>query len=194
VSYDVLVAGVGGQGVISAALLLAEAARRDGFDVHQGEVHGMSQRGGAVQATVRMGRDGVGGSLIPAGEIDLVLGLEPVEALRFVPGLSPTGHVVAAAEPVENIPDYPPLESILEALRAVPGGLVVQAEALAREAGSFRAANVVLLGAASPLLPVRRETLEACIEDLFSARSPRLAAVNHRAFDLGRGAAAPAGR
>ena len=130
--HDLVLAGVGGQGVLSVAAILAEAARRSGLLVRQGEVHGMSQRGGAVQATLRLSDGPIDGDLVARGGADLVLGVEPVEALRYLDYLAPGGRLVTAADPYENVPDYPPIEQVLAAVRAVPGAVLVEAGELAR--------------------------------------------------------------
>jgi len=194
VKFDLVLAGVGGQGVLSIAAILAEAARREGLAVLQGEIHGMSQRGGAVQATLRLADAPVAGSLVAHGGAEMVLGVEPVEALRCLHYLSPEGRLVTAADPHPNIPDYPPLEAVLAAVRAVPGAVLVGAADLARRAGSGRAANVVMVGAASAFLPLPAATVEACLVDGFAAKGERVVEANRRAFALGRaavGAAAP---
>lgn len=190
---DVVLAGVGGQGVLTIAALLAEAARRDGLEVRQGEVHGMSQRGGAVTATVRIADEPIHGVLVGAGAAGLVLGIEPVEALRHLGHLAPGGRLVAAADPVRNVPDYPDLDEVLDAVRRVPGSVVVDAGGLAAGAGSPRSANVVMAGAASVFLPIEPATLEACIGDAFAAKGARLVEANLAAFRAGRAAAAAAG-
>ena len=186
--YDVLLAGVGGQGVLSIAAILAEAARREGLYLKQAEIHGMAQRGGAVQAGLRLADGPIGGDVIPRGGADLLLASEPVEALRYADRLAPGGTLVTASDPYRNIPDYPPLEVVLERVRAIPGAILVDAVRLAREAGSARAANVVMVGAASTLLPIPSETLLACIEEGFAAKGDRVVAVNRRAFAAGRDA------
>ncbi len=189
---DVVLAGVGGQGVLTVAALLAEAAGRDGLDVRQGEVHGMAQRGGAVTATVRMADTPIHGTLIARGTADVVVGVEPVEALRHLEFLAPTGHLLAAADPVQNVPDYPDLRDVHESIRRVPGGVVVEAAELAAAAGSRRSANVVMAGAASVFLPLQETTLEACIRDAFSAKGRRVVEVNIAALRAGRAAGARA--
>ena len=185
---DVVLAGVGGQGVLSVAAILAEAARREGLVVRQGEVHGMSQRGGAVQASLRLADGPIEGDLVARGGADLVLGVEPVEALRYLEYLAPGGRLVTAADPYENVPDYPPIEEVLAAVRAVPGSVLVEAGALAREAGSGRVANVVMVGAASAFLPISRGVIEACLQEGFAAKGERVVEANLRAFALGRAA------
>ena len=188
---DALVAGVGGQGVLSAAALLAEAARRDGFEVHQAEVHGMSQRGGTVRATLRISSDPIHGDLVPTGGADLVIGLEPLEALRCLPALRPGGMLVSSLDPVADLPGYPEPERMRAALAQVPGAVLLPAAGLARAAGSGRALNLVVVGAASPFLPVRMAVLESCIAARFAAAGERVVEANLRALRAGREAAVP---
>jgi indolepyruvate ferredoxin oxidoreductase beta subunit len=162
--------------------------------VKQGEIHGMSQRGGAVTANLRMAPGYVTSDLIARGSATMILSLEPVEALRWISYLSYTGVVVTSASPVRNIPDYPPMEEVLEALARLPHALVVDADPLAREAGSGHANNVVILGAAAGFLPFSADLLRTCVAEFFGSRSDRLRDVNLRAFDAGQAAAAvPAG-
>ena len=189
--HDLVLAGVGGQGVLSVAAILAEAARRHGLVVRQGEVHGMSQRGGAVQASLRLADAPIDGDLVPRGGADMVLGVEPVEALRYLDYLAPGGRLVTAADPYENVPDYPPVEAVLAAVRAVPGAVLVEAGELARRAGSGRTANVVMVGAASAFLPIPAEVIEGCIVEGFAAKGERVVEANRRAFALGRAAVTP---
>ena len=189
-SHDYLLAGVGGQGVISLGALLAAAGRRDGLEVQLAEVHGMAQRGGAVQAGLRLSDQPIHGALIPEGSARGILSTEPLEALRYLGYLAPDGVVVTAAEPEENIPDYPPIERLHARLRALPHAVLVEARRLAKAAGSPRAANVVLAGAASPYLPIRFATLEAELQRAFAAKGPQVVEINLRALHAGREAAA----
>jgi indolepyruvate ferredoxin oxidoreductase beta subunit len=191
VRFELLLAGVGGQGVLSMAAIVTEAARREGLYVKQAEVHGMAQRGGSVQATVRVSSDQIASELVSHGTVDLILGLEPVEALRYVDYLSSAGGLITATDPVENISDYPPLEAVHEQVRLL-GGDLVEASRLAREAGSPRSSNVVMVGAASMRVPLPTETLEACIREGFAVKGDRVAEANIRAFRLGRESLAPA--
>jgi indolepyruvate ferredoxin oxidoreductase beta subunit len=190
--FDVVLAGVGGQGVLTVAAILAEAARREGLQVKQGEVHGMSQRGGAVFAGVRLADGPIDSDLIPRGSAGLLLGLEPLEALRYVEFLAPGGRLVASADPMANIPDYPDLSEVHRLLGGVAGTVLVPALSLAREAGSPRAANVVMVGAAGPFVPIPASTLAACIAEGFASKGGRIVEVNLRAFEAGRAAVAAA--
>jgi indolepyruvate ferredoxin oxidoreductase beta subunit len=183
---DLVLCGVGGQGVLSLAGLLGEAARRQGLEVRQGEIHGMSQRGGAVQATLRLADGPIASPRAPAGCVDLLLALEPLEALRNVHHLSPDAWVVVAEEPFENLARYPDPTELYRRLDALPRVRRVAASALARKAGSARAANVVVLGAALDLLPVAEEGLEAVLEEHFARRGTRAVEANLRALAAGR--------
>lgn len=191
---DVVMAGVGGQGVLTAAAILAEAGRRGGLTVKQGEVHGMSQRGGAVTANLRMAQGPVASDLIARGSAEMIFSLEPVEALRWLGYLAADGVVVTSASPVRNISDYPDLEQVLAALDGLPRVVVVDADPLARQAGSGHANNVVMLGAASALLPIPEETLMACLSDHFAPKGAKVVELNLQAFELGKAAAAAPAR
>lgn len=188
--HDFVLAGVGGQGVISLGALLAAAGRRDGLEVQLAEVHGMAQRGGAVQASLRLSDEPIHGPLIPEGQASGILSTEPLEGLRYLRYLAPDGVLVTASEPEENIPDYPPLEELHARLRALPNAVLVDARRLARQAGSVKATNVVLAGAASPYLPIRFATLEAELRLAFGAKGDEVVEMNLRALHAGREAVA----
>lgn len=193
--YDVVVAGVGGQGVVLAANVVAEAALRLGLNVKQGELHGMSQRGGAVRANLRMADGPIASDLIPAGTADMILSVEPVEALRYLEYLAPDGTVVTSTHPFANIPDYPDPDHLRRALERLPRRVLVDAAAVAREAGSTKAQNTVVLGAAAHLLPVPTDLLETVVVDLFRGGGENLVTLNRKAFHAGlRAAASPARR
>jgi indolepyruvate ferredoxin oxidoreductase beta subunit len=160
---DIILAGVGGQGVLTVAQLLAEAALAEGFQVLQGELHGMSQRGGAVQAQLRIADHPIESPQVLVGAADLLVGVEPVETLRNLQWLAPGGAIVSATRPVPNVSDYPPLDDVLGALRAVPGAVLLDAHGIAVAAGSARAENFVVAGAGAALLPLRRETVVAAV-------------------------------
>ena len=184
-TYDVLTAGVGGQGVVSVSAVIASAAMRQGLRFKQCEVHGMAQRGGAVLAHLRLGEGPVESSLISHGGADLLLGLEPLESLRYLDWLSPRGWLFAAADPVRNIPNYPDLAELLARIRRLPRAHVVEAGALARAVHALRAANMVLVGAAAHLLPIREETIETCIREVFASKGERVVDGSVRAFRAG---------
>ncbi len=181
--YDVILAGVGGQGVLSLAAIIATGAMKAGLQVRQSEVHGMAQRGGAVQAHLRLADREIASDLIPRGGAQMILAMEPLESLRYLGYLDPEGVLISSADPLINIPDYPELEGLLAAIRRLPRHRLVDATALA--GGSARAANMVLVGAAAPYLPVSREVLENSIQELFAGKGGDVVAVNLKAFAAG---------
>ena len=186
---DIILAGVGCQGVLSIAAIIAQAAVTQGLMVRQSEVHGMAQRGGAVLAQLRIAHSPIPGDLVSRGGADLIISMEPLESLRYAEWLSPQGALVTAAEPFVNIPNYPEPDLILASIRRFPITRIVEAAALAKEAGLPRALNMVMVGAASPFLSIGIEVLEAAIENTFAGKGAGLAEANKRAFRLGRGAA-----
>jgi indolepyruvate ferredoxin oxidoreductase beta subunit len=187
---DIILAGVGGQGIVSIAFVIARAALEKGLEVKQAEVHGMSQRGGAVQSHLRLADGRIASDIIPRGEADLILGVEPLEALRYLDFLRPDGMIIASRTPFVNIPDYPDVEALAARIGEVPRHLIIDSEKLAREAGSTRSQNMVMLGAASRQLPAREEDLIKFIRVLFQPRGDQIVAANLKAFALGRDAAA----
>ncbi len=187
---DIVLAGVGGQGVLSLAAAIASAAMEEKFFVKQSEVHGMAQRGGAVMASLRLSDREIASDLIPFGTGSMVLSMEPMESLRYLPYLSRTGTLVTSENPVRNIPDYPGLEELLAKIRSVPGAIVVDAEKLARAAGSARASNMVMVGAGMHLLPIRPETVEAAVRAIFVRKGDRVVEINLSALRAGRAAIA----
>jgi indolepyruvate ferredoxin oxidoreductase beta subunit len=189
VKQDIILAGVGGQGILSIAFVIASAALEDGLEVKQAEVHGMSQRGGAVQSHLRLSKERIFSDLIPKGEADLILSVEPLEALRYFDYLRPDGMVVSSQTRFVNIPDYPDQEAVLSRIREIRRHVIVDSEMLAREAGSSRTQNMVMLGAASRFLLVKEDRLLKFIRVLFERRGEGLVAANLKAFELGRRAA-----
>jgi indolepyruvate ferredoxin oxidoreductase beta subunit len=192
---DVILAGVGGQGVLSIAAIIAQAAVSEGFAVRQSEVHGMAQRGGAVLAHLRISDGVIASDLVPRGGADIIISMEPLESLRYADWLAPSGILVSAAEPLVNISGYPEMAGLIAAIKGFPLWRIIEAAALAKAAGLARAVNTVMVGAASPFLPLKAETLENTIAALFALKEPAIAAANTTAFKLGRQAAAvfPAG-
>jgi indolepyruvate ferredoxin oxidoreductase beta subunit len=187
---DIILAGVGGQGIISIAYVIASAGLEEGLEVKQAEVHGMSQRGGAVESHLRLADGRIASDLIPRGGADLIISVEPLEALRYFDFLGPSGMVVASRTPFINIADYPDVASLTAKIAEAPRHIIVDSEALAREAGSTRSQNMVVLGAASTELIVREDDLLKFIKALFAPRGESVLAANLKAFALGREAAA----
>ena len=189
---NIILAGVGGQGILSIAFVIDNAALDAGFHFKQAEVHGMAQRGGAVQSHLRISDQEIFSDLIPKGEADMILSVEPLEALRYFDFLRPDGVVVTGSTPYRNIADYPNIEAVLKAVRRASRSVVVDSEGLAKEAGTSKAQNIVMLGAASPFLRLRKESLRRFIGALFEAKGPSVVEANLKAFELGREAAGPA--
>ncbi len=182
---DIILAGVGGQGLLALAAVLGQAARELGLHLKQAEVHGMAQRGGVVQSHVRFSDRPVHSDLVREGAADLVLALEPMEALRYLPYLRPDGALVSDTRPVRNIPEYPDIDRILAELRAITPHRLVDAAALAEQAGSPQASNLAVLGAGFPFLGLPREALEDGIRAVFAGKAESIVASNLRGFGLG---------
>lgn len=186
--FDIVLAGVGGQGVLSLSAIIASGAMKEGLYVKQSEVHGMAQRGGAVLANLRLSDKPVASDLIPKGSAALILSMEPLESLRYLAYLRPDGALITSTTPVVNIPDYPDLDTLLGKIRTIPGAMLVDSDKLAKTAGSARASNMVIVGAASHLLPVKVETMEHYIEDMFKRKGDQVVEANLKAFRAGRDA------
>ncbi len=182
---NIILAGVGGQGLLALAAVIGEAARALGLDVKQAEVHGMAQRGGVVQSHLRYAERPLHSNLVRVGTADLILALEPMEALRYLSYLSPTGAVVSDTSPLMNIPNYPKQEDILGEIEKLAIHRLVDAGALAKEAGAMQAANMVMLGAGAPFLELPEGTLIAGVEAVFSGKANSVIETNVRAFRLG---------
>ncbi|NOY82574.1 MAG: indolepyruvate oxidoreductase subunit beta [Kiritimatiellaeota bacterium] len=183
---DLIIAGVGGQGILTIAELIARSAVRAGLNIKQSEVHGMAQRGGAVVAHLRISSEKVHADLVPRGQAALILAVEPLEALRQLPYLGPKGWVVTNTTPVRNIDTYPPVDRIRDELRRAPQALLLDADALARQAGSGRTMNVVVLGAAAHALALPDSMLEQSLQERFTPKGDEVVQMNLRAFALGR--------
>ncbi len=186
--FDIILAGVGGQGVLSVATIIAKGAMSDGLKVRQSEVHGMSQRGGAVLSHLRISDSEIYGDLVPKGGADLVLSMEPLESLRYVDYLSPRGKIVTSRNPVINIPNYPELQSVLDRISAMDNAAIIDDKEAAKEAGASRSSNMVIVGAAAPLLPIKEEALIGAIRELFASKGEAIIDINEKAFSLGSSA------
>ena len=184
--HDLILAGVGGQGILSIAYVIDNAALAAGLTFKQAEVHGMAQRGGAVQSHLRYSDRDIHSDLIPHGRADLVLSVEPLEVMRYWHHLGPEGWVVTSVTPYVNIPDYPEHSALLEELAGFPNIVMVDSGRLAKAAGNQRAQNMVVLGAAAPLLELPERYLLAHIRTLFAAKGERIVEVNTRAFAFGQ--------
>ncbi len=184
--YDVILAGVGGQGVLSVSAIIASSAMEEGLQVKQSEVHGMSQRGGAVYTNLRLSDETIYSDLIPIGGASLVLSMEPMESLRYLDYLNPQGQLITSSNPELNIDDYPDLDTLIGKINTLPQAQVIDARKLALEAGSARAANMVLAGAASNYVPIKPETMEGYIRKIFQRKGEKVVDVNLKAFHLGK--------
>ncbi len=183
---DIILAGVGGQGILSIATTIGYAALKSNLYLKQAEVHGMSQRGGDVQSNLRLSDQEIFSDLIPKGQADLIISVEPMEALRYLPQLSENGWIITNDEPFANIPNYPPIEDILSELKKLPRKIIINADQIAKDLGSPRSANMVILGAASPFLAMDYQSLEDAITAQFSRKGQEVVDVNIAALRAGR--------
>jgi indolepyruvate ferredoxin oxidoreductase beta subunit len=183
---DIILAGVGGQGILSIAAVIGEAAIEDGLFMKQSEVHGMSQRGGDVQSNLRISDRPVASDLIPLGGADIIISLEPMESLRYLPFLKADGWIVSNSRPFENIPDYPAIDRVMAEYDRLPNKVILDVEQMAKDAGSARSSNVVLLGAASPFLSIGYEKLENGIRCIFGRKGEEIVEANLKALRAGR--------
>ena len=183
---NIILAGVGGQGILSIATVIGEAALAENLYLKQAEVHGMSQRGGDVQSNLRLSSDPIASDLIPKGGADLIISLEPMEALRYVDYLSPEGWVVTSADPFVNIPNDPDMEAVKARLEAVGHLVSLNVEALAKEAGApAQAANMVLLGAAIPMLDIDHDKMIDGVRRVFARKGEAVVESNVAAVEAG---------
>ncbi|MBR4886420.1 MAG: indolepyruvate oxidoreductase subunit beta [Muribaculaceae bacterium] len=182
---DIVLAGVGGQGILSIATILGAAALKENLYIKQAEVHGMSQRGGDVQSNLRISSEPIASDLIPQGGADLIVSLEPMESLRYIPYLSKSGWIVTNTAPFINIPNYPEMETVTAALDACPNVVAFNMDDMAKEVASPRTSNMVLLGAAAPFLNIEIEKIEDGINTIFGAKGEAIVEMNIKAFRAG---------
>jgi len=183
---DIILAGVGGQGILSIAATIGLAAVEKNIFLKQSEVHGMSQRGGDVQSHLRLSDREIHSDLIPAGKADLIISVEPMEALRYLPWLSPDGWIVTNSVPFINITDYPDADAIMAELKKTPNTIVIDADAIAKDLGSSRSGNMVILGAASSFISLPFESLENAVRKLFLRKGEDVVDFNLKALRAGR--------
>lgn len=183
---DIILAGVGGQGILTIASGIGFAALGSNLYIKQAETHGMSQRGGDVQSHLRISDKPISSDLIAQGTAHLILSVEPMESLRYLPFLSKDGWLVTNTTPFVNIPNYPDMEDVMKEIKKVPNHIALDADTIAKEAGSARASNIVMLGAASPFIDIDFSKLEEGIRQLFGRKGDDVVEVNLKALRAGR--------
>lgn len=182
---DIVLAGVGGQGILSIATILGAAALKENLHIKQAEVHGMSQRGGDVQSNLRISSNTIHSDLIPLCGADLIVSLEPMEALRYVKYLNPKGWIVTNTTPFVNIDNYPEMEKIEAELKSYPNVVAFDMDQLAKDVASPRTSNMVLLGAAAPFIEIETDKIEDGIRAVFGAKGDAIVDMNIKAFRAG---------
>ncbi|MDR1198376.1 MAG: indolepyruvate oxidoreductase subunit beta [Prevotellaceae bacterium] len=185
---DIILAGVGGQGILSIAAAIGLAAIESNLFIKQAEVHGMSQRGGDVQSNLRISDREIRSDLIPLGKADIILSIEPMESLRYIPYLDKHGRIITNNTPFINIPDYPETETVIDEIRKNPNNIIIEADAIAKNTGSARSSNMVMLGAASHFINIGFENIENAVRKLFSSKGGDIADMNIKALRAGRNA------
>jgi indolepyruvate ferredoxin oxidoreductase, beta subunit len=183
---DIILAGVGGQGILSIAATIGTAALTAGLYLKQAEVHGMSQRGGDVQSNLRISDHDIASDLIPFGKADMIISVEPMESLRYLPMLSPEGWLVTNTKPFVNIRNYPEMDKLMAEIELQPRHIAVDADEIARSLGSPKSANMVILGAASPFLDIEYKELQDAIRNIFRKKGDEVIQVNLDALQAGR--------
>ena len=183
---DIILAGVGGQGILTIATIIGDAATAAGLNLKQAEVHGMSQRGGDVQSNLRLSTEPIHSDLIKQGAADLIISMEPMEALRYLPYLNKEGWVVTSSHPFKNIPNYPEEEALMQELNNLPQVAALPIEDVAKENNLPKSANVVLLGMAAKYIEILTpEQLRESIARVFAAKGEKIVEANQQAFDWG---------
>ena len=183
---DIILAGVGGQGILSIAAVIGYAAVEAGLYLKQAEVHGMSQRGGDVQSHLRLSDKEIASDLIAHSSADMIISVEPMESLRYLPFLSNEGWIITNTKPFINIPNYPEEEKVLAEIKKQPKHIAIDAETIAADLGSAKAANMVILGAASPFLDMDFEKLKNAIKSIFGKKGDDVVELNINAIEAGR--------
>jgi len=183
---DIILCGVGGQGILSIATIIGEAAMNENLYIKQAEVHGMSQRGGDVQSNLRISSQPISSDLIPLGMADVIISMEPMEALRYLPFLSKTGWIITSSTPFVNIPNYPDLDVIKGDLAKIDNLIMLDIEQAAKDNGVPRSANVILLGAAQKALGIEYGKLEEAVRRVFARKGDAVVEANVKALAIGR--------
>ena len=182
---NIILAGVGGQGILSIAAIIGATALHKGLYIKQSEVHGMSQRGGDVQSNLRISDKPIYSDLVPEGEADVILSVEPMEVLRYKQYLKKDGWLISNNKPFNNIADYPALEGILDEIKKFPNHILIDADSIAKDLGSSLVSNVVMIGAASDYLGLTYTDLEEGIRQIFGAKGQGIIDMNLKALEVG---------
>ncbi|MBN1250898.1 MAG: indolepyruvate oxidoreductase subunit beta [Bacteroidales bacterium] len=183
---DIILAGVGGQGILTIAATIGTAALQNNLHIKQSEVHGMSQRGGDVQSHLRISDKPIASDLIGNGSADIIIAVEPMEGLRYLPFLSKNGWLVTNSTPFINISNYPDNQDITNEIKSIKNHIIIDADAMAKEIKASRSSNIVVLGAASPFLNIKFEDLEKAIRTIFERKGEEIVNINLKALKLGR--------
>ncbi|MBR3496116.1 MAG: indolepyruvate oxidoreductase subunit beta [Prevotella sp.] len=185
---DIILCGVGGQGILSIATIIGEAAMKENLYIKQAEVHGMSQRGGDVQSNLRISSNPINSDLIALGGADVIISMEPMEALRYLPFLNKNGWIITSSAPFVNIPNYPDMETIKADYKKLDHVIMIDIESMAKENNVPRSANVILLGAAQKALGIEYDKLEAAIQRVFARKGEAIVEQNIKALAIGKAA------
>jgi len=185
---DIILCGVGGQGILSIATIIGEAAMKENLYIKQAEVHGMSQRGGDVQSNLRISSNPINSDLIALGGADVIISMEPMEALRYLPFLNNNGWIITSSAPFVNIPNYPDMETIKADYKKLDHVIMIDIESMAKENNVPRSANVILLGAAQKALGIEYDKLEAAIQRVFARKGEAIVEQNIKALAIGKAA------
>ena len=184
---DIILCGVGGMGALSSAAIISKAALEMGMYMKQAETHGMSQRGGDVQSHLRLSDEPISSDLIPEEQCDLILSVEPMEALRYVNFLNKkTGWIITDSNPFVNIPNYPDMADIEKEINKIPNHIFHDFTSVAKEVKNPKGVNMVVLGAASKYLKIDIEKLEDAVRANFARKGEEIVEANIKALRAGR--------
>ena len=167
---DIILCGVGGQGILSIATVIGEAAMNENLYIKQAEVHGMSQRGGDVQSNLRISSQPINSDLIAKGGADVIISMEPMEALRYLPYLSKQGWIITSSTPFVNIPNYPDMDKINADLDQLQNVIKIDIESMAKEKA----------------LGIEYHKLEDAIRSIFGRKGEAVVEANIKALALGK--------
>ena len=183
---DIILSGVGGQGILSIAATIGTAALQDGLYMKQSEVHGMSQRGGDVSSNMRVSDKPIHSDLIPKGKADVIISVEPMESLRYISCLKPDGWLITNSKPFKNISNYPDIEDVYEEIKKVKNHIIIDADQIAKDLGSSRSSNIVMLGAASPYIDMNFDSFKKALQAIFGNKGQEVVDMNIAALEKGK--------